>query len=208
MGDLCFPSTPEARLKRLVLAVSLVFAFGAMCSGGGGDDGGTKDGASADKGRDDGGDADDGDENEEKDKDKEVVIVPVPGDDGGEHWCCEFVEEKGGSKLYALVAGPAECNAKYAEKEGRWVEGPQCTPCCCKSPNDKADASKGDTYELTTPGTCAGTGVCLAADSKECEGQAKEPEPDAPKPSPNPRPSTGGGGGGGGNRGSKAKRPH
>ena len=85
------------------------------------------------------------------------------------------------------------------------MEGPQCTPCCCKSPNDKADASKGDTYELTTPGTCAGTGVCIAADSKECEGQAKEPEADAPKPGPNPRPRPSGGGG---NRGSKAKRPH
>lgn len=175
-------------MKRLVLAVSLVFAFGAMCSGVGGEDK-PADGGDAGK-KEPGEDADEKDKDgggEEKGEEPQVVIVPVPGDPGGEHWCCEFVESAGGAKLYALVAGPAECNAKFADKEGRWMEGPQCTPCCCKSPNDKADPSKGDTYELTTPLTCAGTGVCLAADSKECDGQAKTPEAD-PKPTePKPR---------------------
>jgi hypothetical protein len=180
-------------LKRLVLAVSLVFAFGAMCTGGGGGD--------ADEAVKDGEDqAGEPDEAGEDDDGKEVVVVPVPGGGTGEHWCCEYVE--GSKTLHAIVAGPAECNAKFAEKKGRWMEGAMCTPCCCKSANDKADASKGYVFELTTPGTCAGVGECLAGDAKECEGMMPEPEEEkekapAPRPRPGPKPD---------GTGNKAKR--
>ena len=107
-----------------------------------------------------------------------------------------------GCRITAIVAGPAECNAKFAEKKGRWVEGSMCTPCCCKSPNDKADASKGYVYELTTPGSCAGVGECLAGDAEQCDGMMPAPEEkdgkEAPKPRPSaPRPTQ-----------NKAKRPH
>lgn len=180
-------------MKRLVLAVSLVFAFGAMCTGGSGDG---DEAAKDDDGRKDAAPKDDAGDDEEDGGDKQVVVVPVPDGGSGEHWCCEYAE--GSATLYAIVAGPAECNAKFAEKKGRWVEGAMCTPCCCKSPNDKADASKGYTFELTTPGSCAGVGECLAGDAKECDGMMPEPEEkDAPKPRPSsPKPTQ-----------NKAKRP-
>ncbi len=182
-------------MKRLVLAVSLVFAFGAVCTGGGGGDA-----DEAAKDDDAGKDAapKDGAGEEEGDDDKQVVVVPVPDGGSGEHWCCEYVE--GSATLYAIVGGPAECNAKFAEKKGRWVEGSMCTPCCCKSPNDKADPSKGYVFELTTPGSCAGVGECLAGDADECDGMMPAPEE---KPAPKPRPSSPRPGGG-----NKAKRPH
>lgn len=157
---------PGGPVKRLLLPLSLVFAFGGMCSGGGSDD-------------------DDGDN---------VVVVPVPDDNSDEeHWCCEY-EDEGGSKKFALADGPAECNSKYEDMNGRWVSGAQCTPCCCKSSNegDDEEGEDGDgddegsfSYELTTPAACAPVGECLAGDSKECGGKAT--------PRPRPRPNPGGG---------------
>ena len=127
-------------MKRLLLACSVVFAFGAMCTGAGTDE------------------ATDG---EEVDKDKEVVVVPVPEDGDEEHWCCEYEDDEG-AKKFALVEGPGECNDKFADMNGRWVSGNECTPCCCKSPNDPDNESKGHSFELTTPTTCADVGECAA----------------------------------------------
>ncbi len=155
-------------MRRLVLSISLVFAMAGMCAGGGGED-------------------------KKEDKNDDPVVVPVADDrdDDGEDdgdWCCEYKDAEG-SKQYALTDGPAECNTKYADQDGRWVSGNQCIPCCCKAPNDPDDAEKGYSYELTTPKSCvAGQGECLKADAEECgdDPKAKKPRRDLPK---KPRPS-------------------
>ena len=113
-------------VRRLLLSVSLVFVFAGMCGGGG-----------------------------EAEND-DPVVVPVAEDDAADEdgdegsWCCEYKDEDGGTQ-YALTEGPAECNTKYADNDGRWISGNQCIPCCCKAPNDPEDAEKGHAYELTTP---------------------------------------------------------
>ena len=158
-------------MRRLLLSISLVFSVAGMC--------GT-----------------------EEPTNDDPVVVPVTddgddkdGEDEGD-WCCEY-KDKDDAKQYALTDGPAECNTKYADMDGRWVSGNQCIPCCCKAPNDPDDADKGNSYELTTPKSCvAGSGECMNADSEECAGdeKAKKPNPKKPKPSggirPNPRPKT------------------
>ena len=156
----------------MLLSISLVFAFGGMCGAGG------------------------------EEKNDDPVVVPVADDDGKNgdddegNWCCEYKDGEG-SKQYALTDGPAECNTKYADQDGRWVSGNQCIPCCCKAPNDAEDEDKGFAYELTTPKSCvAGSGECLAADAEECGGD-DEPAKKKPKPKsgdgsikPKPRPKT------------------
>jgi hypothetical protein len=161
----------------------------------------------------------------------EVVVVPVPEDDRkkdqGPHWCCEF-ETAEGSKQYALVDGAAQCTSEYGDRKGAWVENAACTPCCCKSPNDAADLTKGYGYELSTAHACSATGECLAENAVECGGTGEphrrrrgsgagggggtETDPDPTRPSPvpsrpptpiprpglEPKPSTGSGGGGSG----------
>jgi hypothetical protein len=146
---------------RFVLALSL--AFGLACGGAGTTDEPTDEAA-------------DKTPEPAPEPEKEVVVVPVPGADGGEHWCCTF--EEAGEKKFALVADAEACNAKYADRSGRWTEGPECTPCCCKSPLDTADASKGDRFELTTATACAPAGTCLAADAKECKDGGSTPAPE------------------------------
>lgn len=146
-------------MRRMLLSVSLVFAFAGMCGGG------------------------------EEPKNDDPVVVPVNddknGDDDEGNWCCEYKDDDG-AKQYALTDGPAECNTKYADNDGRWVDGNQCIPCCCKAPNDPEDAEKGYTHELTTPKSCvSGSGECLAADADECADDEKA----APKPKPKPKPS-------------------
>lgn len=149
-------------MKRMVLAVSLVFAFAGMCGGG-----------------------------EETSEDPVVVPVNTDDDanedDDEGYWCCEYKDD-GGSTQYALTEGPAECNTTYSEKEGRWISGNQCIPTCCKSPNDPEDDDAGFTFELTTPKSCvAGSGELLASDSDECEVKKDKPKKVAPRPKPRPR---------------------
>jgi hypothetical protein len=161
---------PGGPLKRLLLAVTLVFAFGGMCAGG-----------------------------TEEPANEDPVVVPVKGDDdAGDDddddgdWCCEYKDGEG-STQYALVDGPAECNTKYGDQDGRYVDGNQCIPCCCKTPKDADDAEKGDAYELTTPKSCSGAnGECEVADSEHCaDGEPKKKQPKQARPRPRPRPTTG-----------------
>ena len=154
-------------MKRMLLAVTLVFAFGGMCTGGG-----------------------------DETPDEDPVVVPVKGDDdkGDDDddkgdWCCEYKDGDGATQ-YSLVDGPAECNTKYGDQDGRYVDGNQCIPCCCKTQKDPDDAEKGDAYELTTPKSCSGaSGECEVADSEHCsDGKKKEPKK-VVRPRPRPRPT-------------------
>lgn len=140
-------------MRKTILSISLVFAFAGMCGGAPAED----------------------------PKDDDPVVVPVADADEGEEgddegdWCCEYKDGDGASQ-YALTDGPAECNTKYADQDGRWVSGNQCIPCCCKAPNDPDDAEKGHSFELTTPKSCvAGSGECQAADSEECSDGERKP---------------------------------
>ncbi len=156
-------------MKRLVLAVTLVFAFGGMCTGGG-------------------------------ETNEDPVVVPVKGDDDDKSdddedegdWCCEYKDGEGSSQ-YALVDGPAECNTKYGDQDGRYVDGNQCIPCCCKTQKDPEDAEKGDAYELTTPKSCSSAdGECEVADSKNCGGDGDDDDDQKKvRPRPRPRPTPG-----------------
>ena len=126
------------------------------------------------------------------DKDK-VVVVPVDDVDA-EHYCCAYAED--GSTKHALTKSPAECNSRFGSKDARWVEGPECIPCCCKSPKNADDPSAGSTYELITPGECAPVGQCVTDDVPECprdedkDGDDKDKAGDPkPKPQPQPRPA-------------------
>ena len=168
-------------MKRWMFAVSIAFSFGAVCSGVGGEE------------------VPPPVEPEPEvapapEPVKEVVVVPV-ADDGKEHWCCAW--DDAGTRKYTLLKGPAECRNRYAEKGGAWTEGPECTPCCCKTAQSDSDPSRGFAYELTTPLACAGVGECLLGEAKECAGQQEPPEP---TPAPRPKPP-------GEGKGQKGKRP-
>jgi hypothetical protein len=132
----------------------------------------------------------------------DVVVVPVTEGSAGPHWCCEYSEA--GVTRFAMVAGKADCDAEYGDEGGRWVDGPQCMPCCCKSPNDEGNLDLGYTYELTTPSSCAGSGTCVADTDATCKGgktttaapKSKPPPPGtgisgsrAPEPAPAPAPT-------------------
>lgn len=147
-------------MRRLLLALSVAAAFGAMCTGG----------------------------TAEEEPEADPVVVPVDGDEE-EAWCCEYKDDAG-STQYALVEGPSECNTKYSTQDGRYVSGNQCLPCCCATDKDPDDASKGDNFELTTPKSCnAVGGECAAGDAKEC-GQTVEEKPKRVRPAQPARPRT------------------
>lgn len=158
-------------MRRLLLSVGLMFTLAGMCGGGGGED---------------------------VVEDQDPVVVPVAADsdkddgDGAaaedENWCCEYKDE-GEATQYALTEGPAECNTKYADQDGRWVSGNQCIPCCCETPNDLEDAEAGMAHELTTPKSCVNaSGECKAADADECKS---EEEVEEVEEAPAPRPTSG-----------------
>jgi hypothetical protein len=119
---------------------------------------------------------------------QDVVVVPVPEGAGGPHWCCEYSE--GGVTRFALMTGKSDCEAEYGDQSGRWVDGAQCIPCCCKAPNDEGNLDLGYNYELTTPSSCAGTGTCVADSPATCNGG--KPTSAAPKPTPKPGPGISG----------------
>ncbi|MBX2804035.1 MAG: hypothetical protein KTR31_40540 [Myxococcales bacterium] len=93
-----------------------------------------------------------------------VMVVPVPvapGAPAGEAWCCEYVDDDG-NQVFALLEGEEDaCREQYGAFDGRWVNSEQCTPCCCESPLDPFDATKGLSHELTTPSSCAKVGTCV-----------------------------------------------
>ncbi|HHO52707.1 MAG TPA: hypothetical protein ENK18_17995 [Deltaproteobacteria bacterium] len=164
-------------MKRLWFACSVVLAVGLACSGG------TEDGAP------DGGDG-------AKDK---IVVVPVPEGEDKEHWCCEYVDEEE-QKRFALTDGPGDCNSAFEDRDGRWVSGTQCTPCCCEAPSDPEDEDSELALELTTPSECAGVGECVPLDKDGAcgedeggedgggeDGGGEEANP-RPRPRPRPRP--------------------
>ncbi len=131
-------------MKRIVLLLSIPFAFASTCTGmipGMGE------------------------------AEKELVIVPVPENDADEDaWCCEYKGDDG-NKKHALVKGAAECNETYGgDKEGRWVSGPECIPCCCKT--TPAEDAATPTFELTTPLACAAVGECIS-DGGECKSDER-----------------------------------
>jgi hypothetical protein len=112
---------------------------------------------------------------------QDVVVVPVPEEGAeGTHWCCEYSD--GGATKYALADSKTTCDATYGSKSGRWVDGAQCIPCCCKSPNDEGNLDLGYTFALTTPSACAGSGECVPMGDDTCEVDDK----DEPKPAPRP----------------------
>lgn len=122
-------------MRRLLLAVGTVSAFGLACSG------------------------------VPAAPDKNVVVVPVVGDPEADHFCCEYTE--GDGKRFALVDSAQTCKAQFAAKDGRWVEGPDCLPCCCKTQASPTDPSQGSNYALVTPSECGG--ACVTDDVKECD---------------------------------------
>lgn len=151
-------------MNRLLLALSVVFAFGAMCTGGAEDEQAVED----------------------------PVVVPVDGDGSADedegYWCCEYKDEADNTQ-YALVEGPAECNAKYGAKDGRYVDGNQCIPCCCETDKDADDASKGQVYELTTPKSCSTIGgECKEASHEACADGDSKPKKERTTTSPRPTP--------------------
>ena len=179
-------------MKRLLFSMSVVVAFSLGCTG-------------AMKGDDDEDKAEDKDKDEEKDK--QVIVVPVDGDPQKEYWCCKYQEaaeddgEEGDDEdkdkdkegedapktyAWALVEGPSECQSLYGSQHGEYVQGNECIPCCCKSPNDPDDNSQGYTFELTTPTSCALSGECVASDSSECKGA---PTRTTPRPRPHTTPT-------------------
>lgn len=119
---------------------------------------------------------------------QEVVVVPVPEGSAGPHWCCEYTEA--GVTRFALMTGKSDCEAEYGDQSGRWVDGAQCIPCCCKAPNDEGNLDLGYNYELTTPSSCAGEGTCVADSAATCNGG--KPATAAPKPTPKPGPGISG----------------
>lgn len=109
-----------------------------------------------------------------------VVVVPVE-DDGQEHFCCEYTEN--GQQKLALLPSPRACRARFADKDARWVEGPQCLPCCCQIPLSPTDPSQGVKHELTVPGECAGRGTCVSSTVPECfQGPPEGDEPEGDEP--------------------------
>lgn len=154
-------------MKRLWFACSVVLTIGLACSGGMGD--GASDG-------------------EDGVKDN-IVVVPVPEGDDEEHWCCEYVDEDE-KKRFALTDGPGECNKTFEDRDGRWVSGNQCTPCCCEAPVDPEDDDSETARELTTPSECAGVGECvpLGKDGECVEADEEDEEKARPNPRPRPRP--------------------
>lgn len=150
-------------MRRLLLALCVPFAFAGMCQGyipGMGEE-----------------------------EEKEVIVVPVPEDDVDEEaWCCEYKDDAG-AKKFALVEGAAECNEKYGgDKEGRWVSGPECLPCCCKSPNNAEDPAAGSNFELTTPTSCAGVGECTSEENACAEKENRDGVNRDGRPRPRPAP--------------------
>jgi hypothetical protein len=118
---------------------------------------------------------------------QDVVVVPVTEGTGGPNWCCEYSE--GGVTRFALTGGKADCESEFGDRSGRWVDGAQCIPCCCKSPNDEGNLDLGYTYELTTPSSCAGSGTCVADTEATCKGGKTTA---APRPTPRPGPGISG----------------
>jgi hypothetical protein len=113
-----------------------------------------------------------------------IVVVPVE-DDGKQHFCCEYTE--GDETRFALLPGARACATRFGDKGGRWVEGPQCLPCCCQTQLSPTDPSQGHRHELTVPSACAGVGQCVSSDVPECEPD----EPDRPAKRPPQRPPPG-----------------
>lgn len=114
---------------------------------------------------------------------QEVVVVPVPDEGTGTHWCCQYSED--GVNKYALADGKTKCEADYSTKGALWVDGAQCIPCCCKSPNDEGNLDLGYTFALTTPSACAGSGECVPIGDDTCDDDDKDDKDEvktAPKP--------------------------
>ncbi len=136
-------------------------------------------------------------ESETPTEEPDVVVVPVPeGDDDGkrkgkdEHWCCQY-EDADGKQHYALTDGKAACTNEFGDRNGSWTSGNECTPCCCKAPNDPDDASKGKNFELTTAVACSAVGECLVADADQCKSGKGRREKTKATPTPTPRPRSG-----------------
>jgi hypothetical protein len=113
-----------------------------------------------------------------------IVVVPVE-DDGEEHFCCEYTE--GDETRFVLLPNARACGARFGDKGGRWVEGPQCLPCCCQTQLSPTDPSQGHRHELTVPSACAGVGQCVSSEGvAECDQD--EPARPPPRPGPGKRP--------------------
>ncbi len=118
----------------------------------------------------------------EEEEGQDVVVVPVPEDGAaGTHWCCEYSDA--GVTKYALTTDKLACETTYSAKSARWVDGAQCIPCCCKSPNDAGNLDLGYSYALTTPSTCAGSGECVSMTRDTC-GPAEKDDDEIVKPRP------------------------
>lgn len=121
---------------------------------------------------------------------QDVVVVPVPEEGSGTHWCCEYSED--GVTKFALTADKSACESSFSSKGARWVDGAQCIPCCCKSPNDEGNLDLGYSFALTTPGACASSGECVPMGDDTCaeKADAETTTKPAPRPNPGPRPPT------------------
>jgi len=171
-------------VKTIAPLAALVLTFGLACAGGGGDTTVDADQAVTPE------PAIPAPVTVEGEEGQDVVVVPVPEEGAaGTHWCCEYTDA--GITKYALTTDKLSCETTYSTKSARWVDGAQCIPCCCKSPNDAGNLDLGYSFALTTPGSCAGSGECVPMSGATC-GAPDEDE--IVKPRPAPRPSSGGGG--------------
>lgn len=152
------------RLKRLLSISALVFALGLACTGA------TDPAADAPP----------------EDPSDGIVVVPVR-DDGRAHFCCEYTESD--KQLFAILPNARACANRFGDRGGKWVEGPQCLPCCCEIPLSVTDPSQGTRHELTVPSLCVGSGQCVSANVPECLPKGARPRKDpVPKKDPEPSP--------------------
>jgi hypothetical protein len=171
-------------VKTIAPLAALVLAFGLACAGGEGDDAVVDADQVATPEP-----ADPAPATMDGEGGQDVVVVPVPaGSADGTHWCCEYTDA--GVTKYALTTDKLSCETTYSTKSARWVDGAQCIPCCCKSPNDAGNLDLGYSFALTTPSACAGSGECAAMTGTTCgpaaEGDDEEDVTPRPAP-PSPR---------------------
>ena len=163
-------------MKTIAPLAALVLAFGLACAGGDAD---TAVDADADQAATP---AAPSPTTVEGEQGQDVVVVPVPaGSAAGTHWCCEYTDA--GVTKYALTTDKLSCETTYSTKSARWVDGAQCIPCCCKSPNDAGNLDLGYSFALTTPSACSGSGECTTMTGSTC-GPAADDDEVQPRPSP------------------------
>lgn len=96
---------------------------------------------------------------------RDVLVVPLVGDPNAENFCCAYTE--GETERFALLDSAKTCIRRHG-RDARWIEGPDCLPCCCRAASPPTDPSRPASYALVTPSECSALGVCVTDDVVEC----------------------------------------